>query len=185
MKKNLKKLAFIVGVASSVALVGTMAQAQMKPPFGTPDEVAYSKDIWSAMVKAKLAGPGAIWVRPYEGNHPHGAIQQVLDTKITVRGRSARIIVKRNFGGKKTTVQSIYDNPNAKPGAVTVMFKRKKGYDPADLDWMWIKFKADGSLHKNPKGMMLAGKVAKGKEKGCIACHKAAGGADLETLTEK
>jgi hypothetical protein len=57
------------------------------------------------------------------------------------------------------------------------MFKRK-GYDGDNKDWFWVKFKPDGSLHKNPKGMQLAGKVAKGMPKGCIACHKAAPGGD-------
>lgn len=185
MSKTLLKFSVIAGFAATIAVVGTIANAQMKPPFGSPAEVAYSKDIWTAMKAAKLVGPGAINVRPFEGNQPHGAIQQVLDAKINVRGRMARVIIKRNHGGKGISVQSVYDNPDKDLKAITIMFKREKGYDAEDLDWMWVKYKPDGSLHTNPKGMMLAGKIAKGMDKGCIACHKAAGGADLETLTEK
>ena len=32
---------------------------------------------------------------------------------------------------------------------------------------------------KNPKGMSLAGRVAKGMPAGCIACHSNAGGGDF------
>lgn len=190
MKKTIVKLSIIAGLAVTVASIGTVANAKkmkkmMHPPFGSHADVAYAKDIWTAMKKAHLVGPHAMNVRPYKGNHPHGAIQQTIDARIKVRGRWARVIMKRNFGGKGISVQSVYDNPTKHLGAVTVMFKRKKGYDPADLDWMWIKYKPDGSLHKNKMGMILAGKVAKGMDVGCIACHKAAGGKDMETLTEK
>ena len=59
------------------------------------------------------------------------------------------------------------------------MFRREKGYDADNKDWFWAKYKPDGSLDTNPKGMQLAGRVAKGAAQGCIACHKAAPGGDL------
>ena len=59
------------------------------------------------------------------------------------------------------------------------MFKREKGYDPESKNWFWAKYKPDGQLFVNPKGMQLAGRVAKGKPKGCIACHQAAPGGDF------
>ncbi len=37
----------------------------------------------------------------------------------------------------------------------------------------------DGTIKKNPKGMLLAGRVAKGMDKGCISCHSQAGGEDF------
>lgn len=55
---------------------------------------------------------------------------------------------------------------------------RVKGYDPENKNWFWAKFKPDGTLHTNPKKMKLAGKVAKGMNKGCIACHRSAPGGD-------
>jgi hypothetical protein len=58
------------------------------------------------------------------------------------------------------------------------MFKRETGYDADNQDWFWVKYKANGELHTNDKGMQLAGRVAKGKPKGCIACHTAAPGGD-------
>jgi len=39
-------------------------------------------------------------------------------------------------------------------------------------------------LDKNPKGMQLAGRVAKGAEKGCIACHGSAPGDDYLFTTD-
>ncbi|MCK4707484.1 MAG: hypothetical protein KAU21_02620 [Gammaproteobacteria bacterium] len=59
--------------------------------------------------------------------------------------------------------------------AVTVMLK----YDAYNNDWFWVKYKADSSLHTNPKGMKLAGRVAKGMPMGGIACHKAASSGDM------
>lgn len=185
MKRHLVKLSLIVGIAAASVTAVTVTHAQKAAPFGGKSDVAFAKDLWTAMKKAKLVGPGAINVRPFKGNAPHGSIQQVLDMKIKVRGRTARVIVKRNNDGKGVTVQSVYDDQFKDLKAVTVMFKRKKGYDSDNLDWYWAKYKPNGTLNKNPKGMMLAGRVAKGASKGCIACHTAAGGADRETLTSK
>jgi hypothetical protein len=42
-----------------------------------------------------------------------------------------------------------------------------------------VFFAADGSVLKNPKGMSLAGRVAKGMPQGCIACHTGAPGGDM------
>jgi hypothetical protein len=61
---------------------------------------------------------------------------------------------------------------------------KRPGYDPETQDWFWVKFKPDGGLHTNPAGMMLAGKIAKGKPKGCIACHTAAPGGDMMFLRD-
>jgi hypothetical protein len=58
------------------------------------------------------------------------------------------------------------------------MFRREAGYDEDNQNWFWAKFLPDGTLDKNPKGMMLAGQVAKGADVGCIACHSNAGGDD-------
>ena len=62
---------------------------------------------------------------------------------------------------------------------VTVMFKREDGYDTANQNWFWAKYNPDGSLDITPNGVRLAGRIAKGKPKGCIACHLRAEGGDL------
>ncbi|RMD48443.1 MAG: hypothetical protein D6832_03940, partial [Alphaproteobacteria bacterium] len=79
---------------------------------------------------------------------------------------------------------AVLAEPEKHLGAITVMFRREKGYDPDNQDWFWVKYRPDGSLDKNPKGMMLAGRVAKGADKGCIACHSGAGGDDYIFTTD-
>ncbi len=47
-----------------------------------------------------------------------------------------------------------------------------------------MKYLPDGALDKNPKGMSLAGRVGKGADAGCIACHLGAGGEDYVFTTD-
>lgn len=169
--------AIVIGVGASI----TGAQEK---PFGDPKNTAFAKSLWTEMKKYRLVGPNRINVRPFEGNEPHGSIQQVLSRPLTVDGRTAKVIVKVNHVGDGISISGVYANPNKNLGAYTVMYKMAPGYDPENKDWFWAKYKPDGQLNKNPKGMLLAGRVAKGMTKGCIACHTATGGADLETLTE-
>jgi len=97
---------------------------------------------------------------------------------VTVIGNTGLAIVKRNYGGEGVSEQNVANNPSKYLKALTVMYKRK-GYDADNQDWFWAKFSPDGSLQSNPKGMKLAGRVAKGMPKGCIACHSAAPGGDM------
>jgi hypothetical protein len=161
------------------------ARAQDKP-FGGKDDVAYAQQLWKLMGEARLVGDNAVRVRPFEGNEPHGTIQEVVATTATVNGHSGRLLVKRNHGGKEgLTVAEVYDDPTAHLAAITIMFKREAGYDDDNQNWFWAKYLPDGSLDKNPAGAQLAGRVAKGADAGCIACHTSVGGADLEVLTTK
>ncbi|MFQ5754716.1 MAG: cytochrome P460 family protein [Acidiferrobacterales bacterium] len=172
----MKKKYLIVATLSGFLMAGAAAWAA---PFGGPDDVKYSQALWKALTKAHMVGPDAIMSTPYKGQAPHGAVLDTLDGTVKVKGHRGRVIVKRNYGGPGVSKSAVANNPGKYLKAVTVMFKRASGYDPADKDWFWVKFKPDGSLHKNPKGMQLAGKVAKGMPKGCIACHKAAPGGDF------
>ena len=161
-----------------VFLTGTVnAQA----PFGGEDDVAYAKELWQTMVDAGYAGENGLMSRPYTGQHPHGAILDTISGQIAMRGKLHDIVVKRNYGGEGVSITSVANDPAKYLAAVTVMLKRP-GYDPETQDWFWAKYKADGSLDTNPAGMMLAGKVAKGKPQGCIACHSAAPGGDMMFL---
>ncbi len=159
-------------------IIATTANSQMKPPFGNEEDVSYAKAVWTAMTGAKLVGAKAIGSRPYEGTEPHGAILESLYDEIKVNGHTGLIIVKRNYGPKGATIEQIANDPAKHLGAVTIMFKRDPGYDADNKDWFWAKYLPDGSLDKNPKGMQLAGRVAKGADKGCIACHTGAEGGD-------
>ena len=164
----------LAGCASSKMAMDSMDSA----PFGGPDSVKYSQQLWSAMAKAGLVGPGSLQGTPYTGQHPHGAILDTIDTTLRVGIHSGAVIVKRNYGGEGVSKSAVADDPDKYLKAVTVMYKREAGYDGDNANWFWAKYKPDGSLDKNPKGMQLAGRVAKGMPAGCIACHKAAPGGD-------
>lgn len=168
-----KKMLLMAVVSGAMFL--NFAQAA---PFGETQDVAYSQSLWSVLTKGGYAGENAINGTPYIGQAPHGAVLDTLDGVITVKGDTGAVIVKRNYGGKGVSKTAVANDPDKYLKAITVMFKRK-GYDPETQDWFWVKYKPDGSLHTNPKGMMLAGKVAKGMPKGCIACHTAAPGGDF------
>lgn len=170
MKRSMKTIA--------IAACLTTAGAAFAAPFGEPGDVAYAAKLWSALSSAGLVGDGAIMSAPYTGVHPHGAILDTIDAKATVDGRTNVVIIKRNYGGPGVSKQAVANDPAKWLKAVTVMYKRT-GYDAADKDWFWVKYAPDGSLLKNPKGMKLAGMVAKGAPKGCIACHQAAPGGDF------
>lgn len=161
-----------------VLFVGSVNAAA---PFGGEEDVGYAKNLWQTMVDAGYAGKGSLMSRPYTGQHPHGAILDTIEGQIAVQGKLHTIIVKRNYGGEGVSIANVANEPAKYLKAVTVMLKRP-GYDPETKDWFWVKYKADGSIDTNPKGMMLAGKVAKGKPKGCIACHTAAPGGDMMFL---
>ena len=168
----LKKFVIAMGVAA--ISMGSAVAA----PFGGEDDASYAKELWSALEWSKMVGKGRVVSTPYVGAHPHGAILDTIDGKITVLGTTGPVIVKNNYGGPGVSKKSVADNPAKFLKAVTVMFKRR-GYDTDNADWFWVKYTPDGALMKNPKGMKLAGRVAKGAPKGCIACHKAAPGGDM------
>lgn len=155
--------------------LGTGAVSAQSMPFGTPEDAAYADLIWQAAQALKLVGPGMIRTAPYEGTDPHGMMLETFYTTATIDGHTGDLIVKRNFGPEGVDADTVLTDPAHHLGAYTVMFRREAGYDPDNKDWFWAKYLPDGSLDANPKGMALAGRVAKGMETGCIACHTGAG----------
>tara|TARA_R110002096_G_scaffold137245_8_gene290466 strand:+ start:1655 stop:2200 length:546 start_codon:yes stop_codon:yes gene_type:complete len=173
----------LVGIALALSL-GTGAFAQTSPPFGTPEDEAYAAEIWAYLEANSLAGPDRIHTAPYEGTDPHGMMLETFYAKGTVGGLTSDLIVKNNYGPVGVTADEVLADPATHLGAVTIMFRREAGYDPENQDWFWAKFLPDGSLDRNPAGMALAGRVAKGMDQGCIACHSGAGGNDLVFTTD-
>ena len=169
----------VIYLAALVLFTGSATAAD----FGDAENVSYANDLWKTMVDAGYAGSDGLMSRPYTGQHPHGAILDTISGKIAVQGRLHDIIVKRNYGGEGASIANVANDPAKYLKAVTVMLKRP-GYDPETKDWFWVKYKADGSIDQNPAGMKLAGKVAKGKPKGCISCHSAAPGGDMMFLMD-
>lgn len=162
----------------AVILTALMPLSQLSAaPFGEAADVKYSKQLWKALGKANFVGKNSVHGTPYDGQAPHGTILDTVDGSVKVKGKKGAVIVKRNYGGKNITKEGVANKPEKYLKAITVMFKRS-GYDPENKNWFWVKYKPDGSLHTNPKGMKLAGKVAKGMPQGCIACHQSASGGD-------
>lgn len=182
--KRIPRLTVSVAAAALAITAGCAAGnigAAAGPPFGGPDDVKFAGDLWTALAKQKLVGKNAIATYPYEGTPPHGKMLEYLESVATVQGVTGTVIVKKNYRGEGEAEElehKILADRLKNLASVTVMFKRKAGYDPENQDWFWVKYKPDGSLLKNPKGMMLAGRVAKGLSQGCIACHKGAPGGD-------
>lgn len=167
-----------LALALVIALSASTAQSQMAP-FGGDDDVAYAAALWAALEKDRMVGSDAINTFPYEGTEPHGFVLETFYTKATVNGHTGDVIVKRNYGPKNVEIEAVQADRGKHLGAFTVMFRREAGFDADNKDWFWVKYLPDGSLDKNPKGMMLAGKVAKGAKKGCIACHTNAPGGNM------
>ncbi len=139
--------------------------------FGTEADAAYADLLWQVMEAAHLVGDGAVMATPYAGGPPHGVMLETFYTKASVDGHTGDLIVKRNYGPEGVTAEEVLADPATHLGAVTVMFRREEGFDPDNQDWFWVKYLPDGTLDKNPAGMQLAGRVAKGADQGCIACH--------------
>lgn len=182
------KLALVVavgfGAAIGIALQTRPALVQT-PAFGGPDDVAYAKALWTELEKAKLVGGNAMHSNFYVGKEPHGAVLEVFDTDLTVADHTGRVVVKNNYGPAGATPAEVSADPAAHLGAITVMFRRESGYDTDDANWFWAKYLPDGSLDKNPLEEQLAGRVAKGTDQGCIACHSKAPGGDFLYVTDR
>ena len=158
----------------TLAISATAAAA----PFGAKEDTDYAAKLWQALSGKQLVGKEAILSTPYTGTHPHGAILDTVDAKVSVGSDSGEVIIKRNYGGDGVSKAAVANDPDKFLKAVTVMFKRP-GYDAETKDWFWVKYAPDGKVLSNPKGVPLAGKVGKGGNAGCVACHKAAPGGDL------
>lgn len=164
--------------AAGAALALAGAASAQDAPFGTDADIAYSQLLWEVMEAQSLAGENAIQSFPYEGIEPHGMMLETFYTKATVDGHTGDLIVKNNYGPEGIEIDDVLADRSKHLAAVTVMFRREAGYDADNKDWFWVKYLPDGTLDKNPKGMQLAGRVAKGADAGCIACHTNADGED-------
>lgn len=169
-------LLVLAGCGSPEPAKGETA-APPQPVFGTAEDVEYATALWEKMAAGGFNGTEAT---PVESGAPHGDVVEVLQGEID----GMKVIVKRNYGGEGVGVEAVAADRAAFLVAVTVMAKREAGYDPENGDWFWVKYKADGSIETNPRGVALAGRVAKGMDKGCIACHQGAADNDLVFTAE-
>ena len=99
------------------------------------------------------------------GREPHGTLQNVYVNKAAMKAFKDKagampdgaIIVKESY------------TPDKKPGAVTVMYK-KKGFNPEAGDYMWLRYGPDMKIQ------------VQGKAAPCIQCHTQAKANDFVIL---
>jgi len=149
-------------------LVG--AEEKMAMPFGGKDDVKFANKVWKAMDGYEK------WVVKSEmmpGNSPHGKFIKVYYNVINIDKKPYHIIIKDNF------------TPEKELAAVIVMVQREDGYDTDNMNWFWVKYNPDGTISENDMKMAMAGRVAKGMDMGCIACHKAPPDGDYLFINNK
>jgi len=172
------KLVLSGALAAFVALPFTTpepAPPQSKP-FGGPADVAFAGKVWKAMEGYQ---DWKLTTVVYKGQSPHGKWLRLFSSWVTVDGKHYPIIVKENYGGRGVTKEGVEKDSKKWLKAVTIMLQREAGYDRDNDNWYWVKYSPTGSIEKNPMGMQLAGRVAKGMNQGCISCHSQAAGKDF------
>ncbi len=170
------RAAIFMVAALLIAFLGFTAWAQTDgKPFGGDEDVAFAAKVWEAIdgyhgwrVKTDIM----------MGRSPHDDYLQTYWSVINVGDDYYHAVVKDNFYGEDLTAEMVAESPGEYLDAVTVMIQRGAGYDPDNNNWYWVKYNPDGNVATNPKDMKLAGRVAKGADQGCIACHAAAEGGD-------
>jgi hypothetical protein len=172
-------------VAAFVLVAQTSPAIDQTSEFGGPEDVTYAKALWTELANARLVGDDAIHSSFYPGKEPHGFVLEIFDTDLTVAEHTGRVFVKNNYGPSGVTPEEVSNAPSDHLAAVTVMFRREAGYDDDNGNWFWAKYLADGSLDKNALDQELAGRVAKGMDQGCIACHVEAPGGDYLFVTDR
>lgn len=158
------------------------------PAFGQAEDTATAAALWQQMLAQNLVGDQLKPAELYKGVQPHGLVLENLVSEAVLGDHKGMLVVKRNYGPKGIDEATVANNRWAALKAITIMFSREAGYDPDNQNWFYAKYLPNGSLDKNPKGVSLAGCVAKGAgpngaDGGCIACHRAAPGDDFLYVT--
>lgn len=154
-----KKAAESSDEAEKMSQETKMASEKMAMPFGGEGDTEFADMVWAAMKGYEN------WVMKTDmqpGKSPHGKFVRIYYSVVNVAEKPYHTIIKDNF------------TPDKELAAVTIMLQREAGYDQDNNNWFWVKYNADGTVSKNDKEMALAGRVAKGMDTGCIACHKSA-----------
>lgn len=140
-------------------------------PFGTPEDLDRAAALWERMASYREwpSYPGKEGWR--DGTSPHGKFLRYRVNE-TAAGSpedppDGSIVVKENYPRKD----------EASLSSVTVM-EKVAGYDPEHADWFWVKFAPDGEVLQDAREIPLAGRIAGGRDAGCIGCHTGARGDD-------
>jgi hypothetical protein len=156
------------------------------PSFGTAEDVIYAEKIWRVMEDDRLVGDKGRELEPFFGGaKPHGMILELVYRNIQVNSHDGLIVVKKNYDGIGVTVESVKGNRSKYLSSITIMYQRESGYDNDNQDWFWAKYNPDGSLFSkkfDARVVQMAGRIWKGEtfeqNRGCLYCHRSAGGGD-------
>ena len=125
------------GIIFSLILFAGVTQfpnkASSEEPFGGPEDVKFSEQLWKAMTDARLVGHQSITAMPYKGS-VHKTILITLDSTVHVGGRTGMVIVKKMYQGEGVSVEKVFNDPTTDLKMGAVMYKREKGYDPDNQD---------------------------------------------------
>ena len=142
--------------------------------FGYNKDVRFAHLLWNKMNGMKLVGDHTISTQPYRGLPPHGSYVEKVESKIMVGSTYGFVIILKNYMSPNINIMNIINNPSMYLKSISVMFKRKNGYDRDNKNWFYVQYNTNGVVMKSTKGFRLAGKIAKGSTRGCISCHTTA-----------
>ena len=150
-------------------------------PFGGEGDVEFARRLWESIEGYQD------WLLSSDyksGASPHGEFVRLYYSVVVVDGVPHHVIVKDNFGGEGSSLGAVASAPSDYLVAVTAMVQMESGYDPDNEDRYWVKYRVDGQVDANPMGVALAGRVSKGMDSGCIACHASAAGDDYVFMND-
>ena len=176
--KKLLPLGMVLAVSSILSLMTVAhvsAQSAKKEGSAKKEkEQSFAQEFWKWLDKVEYKESFSPWPGMKDeflpGKSPHGAFLKVYVNRPVVQNPDdpphKSVIVKENYIEDEQTKEK-------KLVAITPMYRVKKGYDPENNDWYWVKYLPDGKVAKTDDGMPIAGKV-----KSCIECHASAAGDD-------
>ena len=103
---NRKKLLIAVSMAFFATGCQSMMHGMGMLPMGSSEDIADSKALWKVLEEEQLVGENRKKVKPYTGQHPHGAILEMLHKKVTVNRGEKIELYDYEF--------DIYNNPVVK-----------------------------------------------------------------------
>lgn len=142
-------------------------------PFGADTEVVFARKLWAAIEAADLVAAAKS-----KGTAADPA--SAVEGEVWVAKRVGRVIIKVDHGHSDSGTEAVRAQADASPSAYAVMFKKPAGYDTDNKNWFWARYDARGRIDRDPGGLAMAGRIAKGRGDGCIACHRTKLGSDLE-----
>lgn len=143
-----------IGLVTAIALGGAAAVVEaQKTTLPTGPYKGYKR--WTRMNETAV----------YSATHG----DSFVFTYMSPTGLPAAKTGKFPFPVGTVIVKEAYENNGCKPGApgaVFVMEKRAKGYDPNANDWHWVRY--------NPDGTLWGEGTSQGQMDFCAACHEVA-----------